>query len=211
MQSKDYYNILHVLPTATGEEIKKAYRKLALQYHPDVTNHTDVSSDIFIDIKEAYEVLSDTKKRQAYHYKRFYKNYQQQASITPEMVMQQTINLAALIVVLDPHRIDYDKLSNQIMQMLDVPIIRILQADKQLIIREKIITNILKSTILLTYQMALPIHEVLLLLATDNELQTNTIHKQTHYLKQLHFWHKYKLLVAFFVAIILCIGFYFVT
>ena len=211
MQSKDYYNILHVLPTATGEEIKKAYRKLALQYHPDVTNHTDVSSDIFIDINEAYEVLSDTKKRQAYHYKRFYKNYQQQASITPEMVMQQTINLAALIVVLDPHRIDYDKLSNQIMQMLDVPIIRILQADKQLIIREKIITNILKSTIFLNYQMALPIHKILLQLATDNELQTTNIHRQTHHLKQLYFWNKYKLLVALFVAIVLCIGFYYVT
>ena len=211
MQSKDYYNILHVLPTATGEEIKKAYRKLALQYHPDVTNHTDVSSDIFIDINEAYEVLSDTKKRQAYHYKRFYKNYQQQASITPEMVMQQTINLAALIVVLDPHRIDYDKLSNQIMQMLDVPIIRILQADKQLIIREKIITNILKSTIFFNYQMALPIHKILLQLATDNELQTTNIHRQTHHLKQLYFWNKYKLLVALFVAIVLCIGFYYVT
>ncbi len=211
MQSKDYYNILHVLPTATGEEIKKAYRKLALQYHPDVTNNADITSDTFINIKEAYEVLSDTKKRQAYHYKRFYRTYQQQASITPEMVMQQTINLAALVVVLDPHRIDYDKLTNQIMQILDVPIIRLLQADKQSIIREKIITNILKSTILLNYQMALPIHEILLQLATDNELQTATIHKQTQYLKQLYFWHKYKLLVALFVAIVLCIGFYYVT
>ena len=125
--------------------------------------------------------------------------------------MQQTINLAALIVVLDPHRIDYDKLSNQIMQMLDVPIIRILQADKQLIIREKIITNILKSTIFLNYQMALPIHKILLQLATDNELQTTNIHRQTHHLKQLYFWNKYKLLVALFVAIVLCIGFYYVT
>ena len=211
MQSKDYYNILHVLPTATGEEIKKAYRKLALQYHPDITDHNDFSSNLFIEIKEAYEVLSNTKKRQAYHYKRFFKNYQQQIFITPDMVLQQSINLAALVVVLDPHRIDYDKLTNQIMQILDVHIIRVLQAEKESIIREKIIINILKSTIFLNYQMALPIHQLLLQLATDNNVATITINKQTHYLKQLHFWHKYKLLVAFFVAIILCIGFYFVT
>jgi hypothetical protein len=211
MQSKDYYNILQILPTASSEEIKKAYRKLALQYHPDTTNDTDVTSNTFLDIQEAYKVLSDTKKRQAYHYKRFYKTYQQQANITPNMVLQQSINLAAFVAILDPYRIDYDKLTHQILQQLDVPIIRILLADNNAITREKIVENILKSTILLTYQMAFPIHLLLLQIATDNDKTTIAINKQTQYLKQLYFWHKYKLLIAVFIAIVLCIGFYFVT
>jgi hypothetical protein len=127
------------------------------------------------------------------------------------MVLQQSINLAAFVAILDPYRIDYDKLTHQILQQLDVPIIRILLADNNAITREKIVENILKSTILLTYQMAFPIHLLLLQIATDNDKTTIAINKQTQYLKQLYFWHKYKLLIAVFIAIVLCIGFYFVT
>ena len=211
MALKDYYNILQVLPTASVEEIKKAYRKLALQYHPDTNNDSAITSDTFLNIKEAYEVLSDTKKRQAYHYKRFYKTYQEQARITPNMVLEQSINLAALVAVLDPHRIDYDKLTHQIMLLVDMPIIRMLQTGNNEIIIEKIIDTILKSTSLLSYQMALPLHQLLLQLASDNLIATLTINKQTQYLKQLYYWHKYKLLAALFVALVLCIYFYYVT
>ena len=211
MAMKDYYNILQVLPTATSNEIKKAYRKLALQYHPDTANNTNISSNEFLDIKEAYEILSDTKKRQAYHYKRFYKNYQQQVTITPHIVLQQSINLAALVTVLDPYRIDYDKLTHQIIQILDVPIIKMLVFDKDPTIRERIIDNILKSTLLLTYQMALPIHEILLELASNNSIAKITIQKQTQHLKHLYYWHTYKLPVALLITIILCIIFYYIT
>jgi molecular chaperone DnaJ len=66
---KDYYNVLGVQPTATGEELKKAYRKLALLYHPD-RNHGDKSTEEkFKEINEAYAVLGDPEKRG--HYDRF--------------------------------------------------------------------------------------------------------------------------------------------
>lgn len=211
MQLKDYYQILNVAPTASFEEIKKAYRQLALQYHPDTSNEINIDNNIFIEIKEAYEVLSDTKKRQDYHYKRFYKTYQQQPVITPEIVLQQSINLAALVAVLDPYRIDYDKLTHQITQIVDVHIIKILQADKNAITREKIIENILKSTSLLNYHMALTIHHILLQIAGEDENMTLKILQQTNYLKRLYYWNKYKLLCAVTVAIILCICFYYVT
>ncbi len=211
MQPKDYYQILHVAPTASFEEIKKAYRKLALQYHPDTAHETDSNNNIFIEIKEAYDVLSDTKKRQNYHYKRFYKTYQQQTIVTPEMVLQQSISLAALVAVLDPYRIDYDKLTHQIMQIVDVHIVKILQADKAVIERKKIIENILKSTSLLNYQMVLPIHHILLQIAGENDNMIFKIQQQTNYLKRLYYWNKYKLLGAVFVAIVLCICFYYAT
>lgn len=65
MASEDYYKVLGVSKSATAEEIKKAYRKLALQYHPD-RNKTKEAADKFKEVNRAYEVLSDSQKRQTY-------------------------------------------------------------------------------------------------------------------------------------------------
>lgn len=64
--SKDYYQILGVDRSASAEEIKRAYRKLAKQHHPDVNKGAKASEDRFKDISAAYDVLSDAKKRQQY-------------------------------------------------------------------------------------------------------------------------------------------------
>lgn len=61
--SKKYYEILGVSPSANEPEIKKQYRKLALQYHPDRPGGNET---MFKEIQEAYEVLSDPTERQNY-------------------------------------------------------------------------------------------------------------------------------------------------
>ena len=63
MEYKDYYKTLGVERTATQDEIKKAYRKLAMKYHPDKNPGDKKAEDKFKDINEAHEVLSDPKKR----------------------------------------------------------------------------------------------------------------------------------------------------
>jgi molecular chaperone DnaJ len=63
---RDYYEILGVPRTATEEEIKKAYRKLAIQYHPDKNPGNKEAEEKFKEINEAYEVLSDKEKRARY-------------------------------------------------------------------------------------------------------------------------------------------------
>jgi DnaJ-class molecular chaperone len=62
---KDFYKILGISRTATDDEIKKAYRKLALKYHPD-KNKAANAEEQFKLVAEAYEVLSDKKKREIY-------------------------------------------------------------------------------------------------------------------------------------------------
>ncbi|OQY50218.1 MAG: integrase [Desulfobacteraceae bacterium 4572_89] len=62
----DYYNILGIGKTASAAEIKKAYRKLALKYHPDKTEGNKALEDKFKKISEAYAVLSDPKKKNQY-------------------------------------------------------------------------------------------------------------------------------------------------
>jgi curved DNA-binding protein len=66
MEYKDYYSILEVDRKADAKEIKKAYRKLARKYHPDVNSSDSVAANKFQDINEANEVLSDPAKREEY-------------------------------------------------------------------------------------------------------------------------------------------------
>ena len=67
MSSKrDYYEVLEVSKSATAEEIKKAYRKKAIQYHPDKNPGDKEAEEKFKEAAEAYEVLSDTEKRSRY-------------------------------------------------------------------------------------------------------------------------------------------------
>jgi len=75
MEYKDYYKILGVDRKASEDEIRKAYRKLAKQYHPDYNPNNKQSEDRFKEINEAYEVLSDSTKRG--HYDRLGSDYSQ--------------------------------------------------------------------------------------------------------------------------------------
>ena len=65
-QHRDYYEVMGVPKNATEEEIKKAYRKLAKQYHPDLHPGDKEAEAKFKELNEAYEVLSDKEKKARY-------------------------------------------------------------------------------------------------------------------------------------------------
>src|SRR5690349_22442986 len=66
VQFRDYYETLGVAKTATEDEIRSAFRKLARKFHPDVAKDKKAAEEKFKEINEAYEVLSDPEKRKKY-------------------------------------------------------------------------------------------------------------------------------------------------
>src|SRR5918993_4082192 len=66
MAKKDYYQILGVKKDSKADEIKKAYRRLARKYHPDVNPNDKAAEDKFKEVQEAYDILSDDKKRKVF-------------------------------------------------------------------------------------------------------------------------------------------------
>src|SRR5437879_11723375 len=72
VKKQDFYEALAVSRTATEDEIRKAYRKLARKNHPDLNPGDKSAEDRFKKVQEAYDVLSDSKKRQIYDQHGFY-------------------------------------------------------------------------------------------------------------------------------------------
>src|SRR6056297_4135392 len=66
VQYRDYYEILGLDKSASQDEIKKSFKKLARKYHPDVAKDLPDAEDKFKEVNEAYEVLSDPEKRKKY-------------------------------------------------------------------------------------------------------------------------------------------------
>src|ERR1700693_6548285 len=66
MAKRDYYEILGINRDASDEDIKKAYRKLAMKFHPDRNPDNPKAEEQFKEAKQAYEILSDANKRAAY-------------------------------------------------------------------------------------------------------------------------------------------------
>jgi len=208
MSSKDYYQLLGVKSNASTEEIKKSYRRLALKYHPDKNPGDLLAEAVFKEIAEAYDVLSDAKKREDYHYKRFYTyNYKYAAAqtATPQSILNDAIKLQKLVEKADPFRINRDALLFQLQQILSADNLSLLLEKKQADINKAIAETILIVCKPLQYTYSEIIAEQLCILAVGNDNLEKKISEFLNNQRKKDTWRRYKVVAALLVAIILCL------
>jgi molecular chaperone DnaJ len=173
MQLKDYYKILEVEPSATIEEIKKAYRRLAQQYHPDKNSGKEYAITYFTEIKEAYEILTNPGKKDFYLQQRWYqqsigKKDFQSHPITPPIVLKQFIELDKYVARLDSFRMDKQGLYEYINELLNDETTEKLKAFNEQDINNEIIRIAMKASAHLDLPQAKAIAARLYTLSKDD-------------------------------------------
>jgi molecular chaperone DnaJ len=207
MSTKDYYQLLGIKPNASPEEIKRSYRRLALKYHPDKNPDDPLSEAVFKDIAEAYEILSDAKKREDYHYKRHYSyNYKYAGPpLTPHSILVDAIKLQKLVEETDPFRMNRDALLFQLQQILSPDNLTMLQNEKQLNINNPIVEALLVASKPLPYHYSELIAEQLYILTNGNNNLEKKITEFLRTQRKKDVWRRYKIVAAIVTAILLCL------
>jgi curved DNA-binding protein CbpA len=216
MQIKDYYKVLEVTPEATALAIKKAYRRLALKYHPDKNQGNELYEHKFKEINEAYRILSDTYKREAYNFSRTAKSqeqFQSQSKPPPPPVTIQSIlidakKLRTRIAASDTNRLNKQSVFRQVESLLSRQNIKLLRGGHNEKVNTLFVECIFEITASLPYAMVCRIiHPLVQVAGTNNDLLIR-IQAFDKKVKYNTIWNEYKLFFALIAAFLFCILIY---
>ena len=212
---KDYYNILQIPPQATMPEIKQAYRRLAMRYHPDKNNNDPYADAQFSEIQEAYEVLTNPVKKETYLQERWYNQNigkrRNREAITPVSILKLSLELEKYVSKLDIHRMNKEGLSDYIHELLSNETIEKLKQFNEPGINGQIITNMLTAMHPLPLKVARPLSTRLEELANGDEMALQKIKEFLRHQKRSFVWDKYKALVIVIFSILICLLIYFTS
>ncbi len=209
MHLKDYYNILEIESSASATEIKKSFRRLAQQFHPDKNQENPYAAAQFHEIKEAYEVLTNPAKKEYYLQQRWYNQSigkrKKQDAITPVTILKQLLELERYVSTLDTFRMDKHGLEQYILALLSNESINKLKQFKE----PDAISQIVQITLQIINMLPPPFSKSVLLqlymLAESNESATSQVHSFSIKSKKKHQQEKYSLLIIIGITIILCL------
>jgi hypothetical protein len=212
---KDYYKVLEISPTATADEIKKAYRRLALIYHPDKNNGNKIKETKFKEIAEAYEILSDPEERKNYDYnyntdrQTTYRNQNEKSEakkepITPFTFLNFFQTLRKKVSAIDKSRIDQKALYDTIVNLLTEKNINFLLALDDVKTNQQIIDEVLICCKHLEFPYVESISTRLARLAGTDNKTIQLIFTFTKQRKYWSYWDRYKGIAAI-VAVILVV------
>lgn len=203
---KNYYKTLGVKPNASASEIKSAYRSLALKYHPDKNRSDIIGSEVFLEISEAYEILSDYTKRSKYDIERkILRNTIFIENPTPEILINQAITLYKKVLQLDPYRINRESLSYRVDQIITLENLDVLCERKDAKLVLEFVTAML--TVLKPLEF-IQMEAYCLLLKDSFAYHAQVVNAINEFLKKhrnRYYWEKYKIVIAAIVAIIFCL------
>ncbi len=206
---KDYYSILNIPVTATPNEIKQAYRKLVMIYHPDKNNNEPYSLQKFNEIKEAYEVLTNPRKKELYLQERWLSKASGKMKvdglITPPNILLKSLELNKQIAFMDIYRMDHENIANRINQLINEDVIERLHQCNEPDINETIIDCLLAAAKPISYQFSKTITQRLIQLAGSNAKKIQQIQSALDQKKKTERAAKYKLLFIFLLVLLICL------
>lgn len=202
MQGRNLYKVLQVSPTASAADIKKAWRKLAQQYHPDKNDGNTTNVERFNEAKAAYEVLSDERKRQHYHYYEFDIYFAADKQITPFSILQDCLQLERWLEHTPARHIEYDIVYLHIYRLLYPDGQPILEACKATSEATGIISSVVKSSRVLPYTYSVKLFAMMYPYAGEEQLKY--MQQQLEQQKKQAVWEKYKVLFAVIITVVLC-------
>lgn len=206
MQGKNYYQILGVSPSASGAEIKAAYRRLALIYHPDKNSEDLASGYVFAEINEAYQVLSDKTSRADYHrnFETAGRKFKSGGTVffSAELLLIKLEHMKKALSETDPYRMNTDAVFEELQQLFSAYHLAILEKENNTMLSRQITGNCLD---LLIY---LPKNEQLMILEDLKRLPglpEDIIIQYLQQQKQRWFWNRYKTVLVILLALALCL------
>ncbi|MBS1771496.1 MAG: J domain-containing protein [Bacteroidetes bacterium] len=206
-QIKDHYRILEVAPNATADDIKKAYRALAMQYHPD-TNANEYAAAHFRDIAEAYSILGNEHKRRKYDEERWLSGMsnraKEQAVITPAWILQEAKRLSKHMATVDTYRMSHSALYDYVCMLLNDNHMAVLLHANDESTNEAIATELIHATRHLKHEYMQPIADMAAKLVMHHNDILTRLYRQTRSSYARSVWDKYMPLVIVIITVLLC-------
>jgi len=214
MRLKDYYSILEIESSATQAEIKKAFRKLAHQFHPDKNKHDPPATALFAEIKEAYEVLTNPAKKEYYLQQRWYNQSigkrKTQEIITPVTMLKQALELERYVSKLDVFRMDKEGLYDYLSSLLTDISIEKLNSFNDKATNEEIIKMLLVCFRPLPFHFVLSLHKQLIKINVSPDC-SKKISDWVAGREKIHTREKYKVWIILLVVVVICLLIFFLA
>jgi len=203
---KDYYTVLKIPSNASVQQIKQAYRKLAMRYHPDKNAGDLYAAAYFHEVQEAYDVLSNHLSREQYHQQRWYqqstgKKFAESMPNTPFSILQQCVVLNDYVKGLDFFRMDREALLQIIQQVLSAQNISMLHTFNDAQTNRQIFSLIADSCKPLHFTHIQQLQNQLQQLAINDASMQQQIKNLLLASKQQQHWNNHKIWLIVIVAI----------
>jgi curved DNA-binding protein CbpA len=212
---KDYHDILQVPPYATLQEIKQAYRRLAMMYHPDKTKNDPYADAKYAEIREAYEVLSNPGKKEAYLQERWYNQSigrkRKAEAITPASILKLSLELEKYVSSLDVHRMNKEGLYEHINELLSSETIEKLKGYKETAIARQIINTILMAMKPLPLHFAITLSTKLEQLANHDATSLQRIKSSLRQHQKNFLWKRYQVFLIIVITALICLLIFFTS
>ena len=211
MPSKDYYQILELEPGADEYAIKKSYRRLAMQHHPDRSGEPQEDSSLFRDINEAYGVLTDPSKREQYHYERWLHQSmgaKMQGYLNAYQIYQVILESEKYLSGIDQYKIDNYALLNVLLSLFNTSRIQSIASEKNSDLEKNTITLAMKMAANLKSECQIQLKERLSVLTKANPSMNEIWEKAINNKITSERNSTYTIPIILLIVVALCVLFY---